>query len=150
MNLEFSVTGNGKTADKASVLLAQSKAGVKIKPSAWPAWMRRAEGAYYLKASFVPASERDFGKYGEALRLYAAAMGKDEGELDQRAISWDAYGEWCANDPRDGRCNVCSKGTMDGAVCDSCAEWSEAIVDTWSRTRQEAMLKAHLDAELAA
>jgi len=139
MNLEFRVTGTSKAATKASILLAKSQQGTTIRKTEWPAW---------TKARKLKLSHDELHTGG--LHAYLKAMDLDESEADPRAISWGAYGEWCANDPRDGRCNVCSKGTMDGAVCDSCAEWSEAIVDTWSRTRQEAMLKAHLDAELAA
>ena len=117
MNLSYRVTGNTKEAVKAAVLLAKADAGQTIRQTAWPAWMRPR------KLKLLP-SDKDMS--GCIVR-YADAMGIPDADLDPRAINWDAYGEWCANDPRHGRCDVCGRGAVNGETCDSCNTWSEAI-----------------------
>jgi len=135
MNLNFTVTGTGKAAEKASLLLSKTSAGAKIRKTEWPTWQRTSEGKYWLKKGWSKDNDiwPDSGR--RMVFRYAQAMGVDEDDLDPRAVNWEAFAAWCAHDPKDGACDVCGRGSAHGAVCEDCGRWSADVADEWSKTR---------------
>lgn len=103
-----------KQAEKVRILRAKIDAGVTLKESEWPAWMKNAGKA--------PDWRHDDDRNETTMRHeYLAAMGlKDPADANPCAIYWDAY----RAHERGEHCDVC--GRPGETLCPVCKAWTEA------------------------
>lgn len=98
---------------KVETLLAKVRAGVRIKDSEWPAWMRGVKSP----ASWSFADDRS-----GTVTAYLAAMGfSDESQANPAAIDWDAYRAV----ERGERCESC--GRPGPTVCRDCGAMLDGV-----------------------
>ena len=103
-----------KQAEKVRILRAKLDAGVKVKESEWPAWMRGPKSP----TTWSSDDERN----ESTLRIqYLDAMGlKDPADANPCAIYWPAYRAM----ERGERCEVCARPGE--TLCPVCGPWVEA------------------------
>lgn len=109
-----------KQAAKQHLLYQKLVAGVKVKPSEYPAWQRNAGKGWEWK----PADEMRCESIMRA--EYEANMRATHGEdwdPNPAAINWEAY----AALERGERCEVCGRPGLKS--CEPCEAWARARYD---------------------
>jgi hypothetical protein len=100
-----------KQVEKVLILRAKIEAGIAVKDSEWPTWLRGAPKVIWKASEDTRSSH-------EMTRLYLDAMGfTDESEANPAAISWNVYHAR----ERGESCDVCGRSGLER--CDPCRDW---------------------------